>query len=227
MNNFKKDLACNITLIIALTFTIIHLLLITLDLFGAISLNLYEGFNYIVAYVLVVVCLALYIFGFFITRFKGLEIPAWFRIVFYVAFFLFTNTYYIVGGYQNIISIILFFVYISFLSSITNVSVFYNTQKDEKNKLKTSRNYILTSVFFYSLGTNAIIELLITAVKSFAFPNYEFTTVNMFIVEMSTMILTTIIICTVFYFSLSKTKKLINSCLIKTNIQPAAEKTSK
>ena len=217
MNEFKKDLACNITLIVALTFTVIHLLVLTLELFGVTSLNLYEGFNFIVAYVLVILCLALYIFSFFITKFKSLEVPVWFRIVFYVAFFLFTNTYYIVGGYRNIISIIIFFVYLSFLTSVANISVFYNTQKDEKNKLKTSRNYIVTSVFFYSLGTNAIIELIITAFKSFVFPNYEFTTLNVFIVEMSTMILTTIVLCLVISMSLKKTKKLVNSCLIKVN----------
>ncbi len=224
MNNFKKDLACNITLIVALTFTVIHLLLITLDLFGVISLNLYEGFNYIVAYILVVVCLALFIFGFFITKFKNLEVPAWFRIVFYVAFFLFTNTYYIVGAYQIIISIIIFFIYLSFLSTITNISVFYNTQKDEKNRLKTSKNYIITSVFFYSVGTNAILELIISAVKAFAFPKYAFSTLNVFIVEMSTMILTTIVLCFIFYLSLSKNKKLINGCLIKTYHNPKPEK---
>lgn len=217
MNGFKKDLACNITLIVALTFTLLHLLLITLDLFGAVSLHIYEGFNYIVAYVLIILCLALFIFSFFITRFKNLEVPAWFRIVFYVAFFLFTNTYYIVGGYKNIFSIIVFFVYLSFLSTVANISVFYNVQKDEKNKLKTSRNYIVTSVFFYSLGTNAIIELFITAFKSFVFPNYEFTTVNTFIIEMSTMILTTIILCFIISMSLKRTKRLVNSCLIKIN----------
>ena len=215
MNEFKKDLAWNITLIVVLTFTLVHLLVLTLGLFGAITLSLYDGFNYIVAYVLIIVCLVLYIFSFFITKFKGLEVPAWFRIVFYVAFFLFTNTYYIVGGYRNIISIILFFIYISFLSTITNLSVFYNTQKDEKNKLKTSRNYIVTSVFFYSLGTNSIIELFITAFKSFVMPHYEFTTLNVFIVEMSTMILTTIVLSFIISMSLKRTKKLVNSCLIK------------
>lgn len=218
MNEFKKDLACNITLIVALTFTLIHLLVLTLSLFGAISLKLYDGFNYIVAYVLIVLCLGLYIFSFFITKFKSLDVPVWFRIVFYVAFFLFTNTYYIVGGYRNIISIIIFFVYLSFLSSVANISVFYNTQKDEKNKLKTSRNYIVTSVFFYSLGTNAIIELFITAFKSFVLPRYEFTTLNVFIVEMSTMILTTIVLCFIISMSLKRTKKLVNACLIKTGI---------
>lgn len=220
MENFKKDLACNITLIVALVFTFVHLFILTLNLFGVTNLNFSGNFNYILAYVLVVLCLVLYIGSFFITKIKGLVVPSWFRIMFYIAFFLFTNTYYIAGGFTHIATIIIFFVYLSFLSTIANVSIFYNTQKDEKNRLKTSRNYITTSVFFYSLGTNAILELIITSIKSFVFPNFKFTTLNMFIVEMSSMILTTIILCFAFSISLARSKKLINYCLIKTNVQP-------
>ncbi len=224
MNSFKKDLACNIALIVALVFSVVHLIVLTLGLFGTITLNVYEEFNYIFAYILVVLSLALFILSFFITKIKGLVVPAWFRIMFYIAFFLFTNTYYIIGGYRNIISIIVFFIYLSFLSTIANLSIFYNTQKDEKNRLKTSKNYIVTSVFFYSVGTNAIIELLITAIKSFAFPDFIFSTLNTFIVEMSVMILTTIILTVIFYFSLSKSKKIINGCLIKTNANIKTDK---
>ncbi len=224
MNTFKKDLACNIALIVALVFSVVHLLVLTLGLFGTITLELYDEFNYIFAFILVVLSLALYILSFFITKIKGLVIPVWFRISFYIAFFLFTNTYYIVGGYRNIISIILFFIYLSYLTTMVNLSVFYNTQKDEKYRLKTSKNYIVTSVFFYSVGTNAIIELIITAIKSFAFPEFKFSTLNTFIVEMSVMILTTIVMCAIFYLSLSKTKKLINSCLIKTGVNLKSEK---
>lgn len=75
MNNFKKDLACNITLISVLAFTAIHILILTLNLFGVTKFEFYEGFNYLVAYILVVVCLALYVFGFFISKFKRLTIP--------------------------------------------------------------------------------------------------------------------------------------------------------
>lgn len=217
MNNFKKDLAANITLIVMLVLTVVHLLVLTLGIFGVVELSLYKGFNYIVAYVMILLCLALFILSFFVTMLKNIYIPSWFRIVFYIAFFLFTNTYYIIGGYRNIASIIIFFAYLSFLITIINVSVFYNTQKDEKNRLKTSKNYIVTSLFFYSIGTSCILELIITAIKSFAFPKFIFTTLNTFIVEMSTMILVSIILCVLFYLSLSKTKRFINSCLIKVN----------
>lgn len=215
MSSFKKDLACNIALIVVLVFTCVHLLVLTLGIFNVITLNLPEDFSYIVAYIFVVVCLALYILSFFITKIKRMYIPQWFRILFYIAFFLFTNTYYIIGGYENIFAIILFFVYLSFLVTVISVSMFYHTQKDEKNRLKTSKNYILTSVFFYSVGTNAIIELIISAIKSFLFTDYTFTSLNMCIVEMATMILTTIIMCFFFWISLSRSKRFINGCLIK------------
>ena len=189
MNSFKKDLACNITLIVVLAFTVCHILILTLNLFGATQLRFYEDFNYLVAYLLVIVSLALYIFGFFIVKIKGLVFPAWLRILFYVAFFIFSNTYYILGWHSNIIAITFMFAYIAFCVGIVSLSVFYNAQKDDKNRLKSSKKFITTSVFFYAVGACSIIELIVTAIKAFAFPDYVMTSVLVFVVEMCSMLL--------------------------------------
>lgn len=217
MNNFKKDLACNITLISVLAFTAIHILILTLNLFGVTKFEFYEGFNYLIAYILVVVCLALYVFGFFLSNFKRLTIPKWFRIMFYIAFYLFTNAYYTAGLYQNIYTVIVFMAYISLLVNIASLSVFYNTQKDEKNRLKSTNKYLLTSVFFYSVATNAIIQFLINAFKAIVVPNYVFSTLMVFVIEMSTMLLVTIIMTVIYHASLNKTKSFVNGCLIKVD----------
>jgi len=215
MENFKKDLACNVTLICVLAFSVVHLLVLTLNLFGVTNIEFFENFNYLIAYILVIVCLGLYIFGFFISKFKNLEIPSWFRIMFYIAFFLFTNTYYTAGLYQYIYTVILFFAYIAFLVNIISLSVFYNIQKDEKNRLKSTNKYLITTVFFYATATNAIIQFIINIFKAFVVPKYIFSTLTVFVVEMSTMMLVTIIMAVVFAQSLKKTKYLINGCLIK------------
>lgn len=212
---YKENLAENITLTIALVFSVVHLIILTLSVFDVTQIKFYSGFNYFLAYILLVLSLAIYILGFFIEKIAKIKIPTWFAVLFYIAFFLFTNTYYALNAYTNIITIIFFFAYLSFLSTIVNVSVFYNTQKDEKNKLVASRKYIITSVFFYSVGTNAIIELFISAIKSFIFPRFEYTSLEAYIVEFCTMLLVTMIMCFILNGSLKRKKKIINGCLIK------------
>ena len=215
MNEFKKDLTCNITLITVLAFSVIHILLLTLNLFGVTELQFLGNFNYLVAYILVVVCSILYILGFFISKLQDLTIPKWFRMMFYIAFYLFTNVYYSLGLYENIYTLILFFAYISFLVNIASLTVFYNTQKDEKNRLKSTNKFLVTTVFFYAVAINAMIQFLINTFKAFAVPNYVFSTLSAFVIEMSTMLLVSIIMAVIFYQSLTKTKTLINGCLIK------------
>ncbi len=219
MNSFKKDLACNITLIAVLVFSAVHLILVTLNLFGAVNLNIRDGFNYIVAYVLIFVCLALYVLGFFITKLKNVDFPKWLRICFYVAFYIFTNIYYIFGLHDNVFGLIFLFAYIAFLVNIVSVSVFYNVQKDDKYRLKTSKPFITTSIFLYSLGAMFVIELLSVAFKAFMPIELATATVAAVVVEISTCLLVTIIMAVIFDQSLTKSKKLINSCLVKTRIR--------
>lgn len=217
MEKFKNNLIANITLIVSLVCSITHLIILTVNIFKEKPAMFYDGFSYLVAYILIIVSLLLYMLFFYISRIGNFKVPSWFESVFYVAFFIFTNTFYITNAYSSIAAIIFLFAYISLLSTIVNVSVFYNVQKDEKNRLVASKNYIVTSIFFYSVGTNAIIELLVTIVKTFICPNYIFSTLTCFIIESCTMLLVTIAMCVLFYLSLSKSKKFINNCLIKFN----------
>lgn len=212
---YKENLVSNIALTVALVFSIVHLVILTLSVFDLTPITFYEGFNYFLAYVLLILSLGIFILCFFIEKLAKIKIPTWFSVVFYIAFFLFTNTYYAINGYANLFTIIFFFAYISFISTIANVSVFYNTQKDEKNKLVASRKYIMTSVFFYSVGTNAIFEIIISAIKSFCFPKFDYTSLEMYIVEFCTMLLVTIIMCFILNASLKRKKRVINGCLIK------------
>lgn len=214
--DFKKELACNITLIAVLVFSAIHFLLITLNLFGVINLNIREGFNYILGYIMIIICLALYILGFFISRFKRIVFPQWLRICFYVAFYLFTNVYYILGLHDNVFGIIFLYAYLAFLANIVSVSVFYNIQKDEKYRLKTSKAFITTSIFFYSLGALFVVELLTAVMTAFIPLGLATATLSSVVIELSSMLLVTIIMSIIFDVSLSKKKWFINICLVKT-----------
>ena len=214
---FKEDLACNITLICTLVFSGIHLLLLTFNLLGVTNFVLHEGFSYILAYILVIASLALYIFGFYIYHFSKIYMPAWFRMLFYIAFFLFTNVYYILNWFNSVVGLIFFYAYISFLACIISLSIYFNTQKDDKNKLKISPKSLISSVFFYSIAGNALLQFVINMVKFIAFSTYEFTSLAAYLIEFGVMIGMTSIITIAFAISLHGSKRFINACLIKIN----------
>jgi hypothetical protein len=220
MKNFRKDLACNITLIGVLLCLAVHLLVITLNLFGAISISLPTYFNYIFAYFFVAVSLALYVVGFVLSAKLGASFPKWLRILFYIAFFIFTNTYYLTGLYTNLVALVFMFMYLSFCFSIVSLSVFYNAQKDDKNRLKSSRKFIVSSTFMFSLGFEFVFLLVVQAIKAFAFPDGTTSTLLVFVVEAFSMLLVSIIVSVLFNASLKRSKKFINACLVKFNAKP-------
>lgn len=211
----KNDFACNLTLSFALFFTAVHLIILTFNLFGISNFSVPENFSYIFAYILSICCLALYIFGFSISKLKNIVFPAWLRIMFYIAFFLFTNTYYLSGLYQTLIGIIIFYAYIAFLINIISVSIFYNVQKDEKHRLKASPTFITISVFCYSVAISSIILFIISTVKVIFFKTFATSTLLYFVVSMTSMLVVNIGLFIAFFLSLKNTKKFINACLVK------------
>lgn len=223
----KLELACNLTLIGVLFATAVHILILTLNLLGITNFVVPDNFNYIFAYVLTLVCLMLYILGFFVTRLKKVVFPGWLRILFYIAFFLFTNVYYILNLHTNIVGIIFFYAYIAFLINIVAVSVFYNTQKDEKNRLKATNKFITISVFCYSIAIATFVQLLISFVKVILFKTGSTTTMLVYVVSISTMAIVSIILAVLFFLSLERTKKFINSCLVKFTTRRVVKKLVK
>ena len=143
--------------------------------------------------------------------------PSWFRILFYVAFFLFTNTYYILNWYASIIGLIAFFAYFAFIISIICLSVYFNVEKDNKNKLKTVPKHLIVNVYFYSLAIQAIFQFFVNLVKALAFPKYEFSNLLTYTIEFGTMFAVTTIMVLLFALSLYSSKKFINACLIKVD----------
>ena len=215
--SFKEDLACNIALIVVLLFTVAHLVIVTLGFFTKINIEIYDEFNFVIAYILIILSLALYILGFFTYKLTNVYMPSWFRIMFYVAFFLFTNTYYICGWYMSLVGLIFFFAYVAFLVSIICLSVYFNVEKDNKNKLKTVPKHLIVNVYFYSVAICSIFQLLVNFVKAVLFPYYELSTLAVYLFEFGTMFVITTIMILLFALSLYSSKRFINACLIKVN----------
>ena len=215
MGKFKKDLACNITLICVLAFSAIHLLLLTLNLFNITKFNLPSNFSYIFAYVLMIFCFALYVLGFWIDSIKTLKIPTWFKMMFYIAFFIFTNVYYIAGLYNNLFFVIIFVAYISFLLNICAISICFNINKDEKNKLKMSTKSLIFNTTTYAVALCSLALFIFSIAKIIFVGSFAFTSLTDFIIEMTTMLVVCAIMATILTLSHKKSKVIINNCLIK------------
>lgn len=220
----RSEFACNVTLLSVLACTAIHFLVITLNLFGAIKISLPPVFDYIVAYVLIAACLALYIFGFSITKFKSIMFPAWLRIMFYIAFFLFTNTYYILGLYGKTFGLVIFFAYIAILISILSVSIFYNVQKDEKNRLKSTARFISLSIFCYSIAFATLVQFAVAIIRIAFMKTDALSTLSVYVIEMATMLAVNVVMTIAFWISLQKSKKFINACLVKKTMRVVVKK---
>jgi len=220
MSKFKKNLTINITLICVLAFSAIHLTMLILNLFNAFNFELPNNFSYITAFILMILCLALYIIGFYVETKKTLKIPTWFKMVFYVAFFIFTNVYYILGLFQNLIFNLIFVAYLAFVLSVISLSIYYNTNKDEKNVLKATTKQLTFGVINISISLTSLVLFLIEVFKVIFFANAALSTLLTFVFEMFATLIVIATTSTIFALSHKKSKILINKCLIKTIPKP-------
>lgn len=223
----KPELAANLTLVGVLVATAVHILIVSLNLFGVTNFAVPANFNYIFAYILTLICLSLYIFGFSISKFKKIVFPAWLRIFFYVAFFVFTNVYYILGLYVRLYAIMVFYAYIAFLITILSVSIFYNVQKDEKNRLKSSNKFICLSVLCYSVAFTTLVQFVVAIFKVIFFLKAATATLLVYVASVAAMIVVIVGLVIAFYVSLRKNKKFINACLVKFTVRVVVKKAVK
>ncbi len=213
----NKSKISTILLYIVLALSVVHLTFLILSLLDVLPIAFLEtiNFNYILAFALVVICLLLYIGFMFVEKSKKLTIPEWFKITFYVGFYLFTNIYYFFGLYSTIAGLIIFYIYLAFVLNIIALSVFFNTQKSETNVLKTTTTYTVITTFAYSVAFFALSETIISALKLLFFRTSTFATLSMFVIDMCTGLLVSIVMALIFALSLTKRKVVINKCLIK------------
>ena len=219
MNNRK---ASYITLICSLCLSVAQLVILFLGVFGVLvpTWHIESSFNYLVAFCLIAVNLILDVVFMVIENKKLLEIPEWFRVVFFIGFFVFTNIYYFFNLYNLIYTSIIFYIYIAVVLSILSISIFYNVQREGKTA-KVNNKFAAVSTFTYATSMFLVIETIITALRTL-FNSVKVTNaLTLFLINSCIAILISLVIAIIFYVSLTKTKKIVNRCLIKiNNVEP-------
>ena len=223
----KNQKASYITLLISLVLSVAHLVILFLGVFGVLvpDWQVFSNFNYLIAFSLIAVNFILVIVFMTIEKYKLLEIPEWFRVVFFIGFFVFTNVYYFFNLYNLIYTEILFYVYLALVLSVLSISIFYNVQKDDKGMVKSNNKFACVSTFTYSTSMFLIIETIITVIKVLTNNGTIANGLTLFLIHSSVAILISLVISIIFYFSLIKTKRIINNCLIKITIKETQEET--
>ncbi|MBR2909144.1 MAG: hypothetical protein IKC11_02225 [Clostridia bacterium] len=214
----KKSIKLSSILLWAvLGLSLVHFTFLLLGLFGIITPACLERptFNYVISFVLVAICLILYIILMVVEKKKKMVMPEWFKDIFYIGFYIFTNVYYYFGLYGTLVGLVVFYVYFAFILNILALSVFFNTQKSDNNVLSTTNTFTSLTTFSYAVTAGALIEVVITAFKLVLFKNSIFSTISMVIIDMCIIVLVSIIMAIIYGSSLSKKKKVINGCLIK------------
>lgn len=213
----KQIKLSSILLWTTLSLSPIHFAFLMLGLFGIITPACLERntFNYIVSFVLVAVCLSLYIVFMIIEKKNKLIFPEWFKNMLYIGLYIFTNIYYYFGLYQNIIGLIVFYAYLGVLFNIISLAIFFNTQKSADNSVKASNTFVSITTFAYSLTFGVMLEIIVATLKLIFIKNTKYATLSVFIIEMCVVVLVSVVMAIIFYRSLSRKKQVINNCLIK------------
>ena len=109
----------------------------------------------------------------------------------------------------------MFDIYIAVLFNILAVSLFYNTQKDSKNVVKTTDKFLVFSCFSYASMMTLVYQLISVLAKLISNSTEIVASLAMIVTEISVMLFITFIFAIVFVLSLKRTRKFINGCLIK------------
>ena len=190
---------------------------LALGVFGALDVKSIAGahFNYIAALIIDIVGILFYVGFVFVEKIRNLTIPEWFKVLFYIAFLVFTNVYYLFSWYHTIAGLIVFAVYIAVLFNILAVSLFYNTQKDAKNVVKTTDRFLVFSCFAYAGLMTLVYQLISVLVKLLSNSTDVIASLAMIVSEMSVMLFVGFVFALLFAISLKRTRRLVNACLIK------------
>ena len=217
MKNIKTSKISSIILWAVLGLSVVHFTFLILGLFNVVNQPMLEreGFNYIVSFVLVVLCLLSYIAFMFVEKQKNLVIPTWFKIFLYVCFFVFTNVYYYFGLYSNLYGLIVLYACLALILNIVSLAIFFNAQKTDTNIVRTTPAYSAMSIFAYTVCFATVIEVIVSALKIAIIPESALTTLSYFVIDICVVLIVTIVMSILYSLSLSKKKKLINNCLVK------------
>lgn len=193
------------------------LVVLALGLFNVFNLTAIAGstFNYIWAFVIVLVGLGLYILFLLAEKWRNWIVPVWFKCLFFIAFFVFTNVYYLFGLYHTVAGIIVFDICLASLLNIAAVSLFYNTQKDAKNAVKTTDKFLCFSTFCYAITGAVVYQVISLLVKVISKTKGILATLSLVVTELSIFIAVSLLFALLFALSMKGKRKFVNACLVK------------
>lgn len=197
--------------------SVVHCVFLMLGLFNVLTPKCIERetFNYIVAFCLSALLIALYVLFAFVETKKNLIVPTWFKIVLYVGLYIFTNVYYYLGLYTYIAGIIIAYVFLALVLNIFALALFFNSQKSESGALRSSNTYTCFSVFAIATCFATIFEVFVSTFKILLIKESAFASLSMVVLDLCVVILVSLLFATFFSISLAKSKRFINGCLIK------------
>lgn len=200
-----------------LTLSGVWIVILSLGAFGVLQLSEIAGsnFNYIWAYVIVLVSLGLYILFMFAEKWRSWIVPSWLKSLFFVAFFVFTNVYYFFGLYQTLAGIIVFDICLASLMNIVAVSLFYNTQKDAKNSVKTTEKFLCFSTFSYAITGATFYQIIALVCRILSSTTGLLSKIALVVSELSIFVSVSLIFALLFALSMKGKRKFINGCLVK------------
>lgn len=223
-------------LISALVLSVLWFGFLMLTLFKVIDISaiLAPSFNYLLAFASIVCCLGLYTLALFIENRNFLNVPVWISCCFYVAFFLFTNVYYLFDLYNIIWTNLLFYVCLSVLVSILSISIYYNCLKENDGTLKNKIGFTGFMLFCISITISVIFELVVMFIKFCLNTTINLTSHTL--ASFGILVLGATIFAIIFHHSIKGNKKFANACLIKvkpvnlqssepSNADPSSPKT--
>ena len=217
----KKEIKTNklmtVLLYGLLALCVVHCAFLLLGLFDVLTPACLERehFNYVVAFVLLVVLIGLYVLFMFVENKKNLVTPTWFKIFLYVGLYVFINVYYYLGLYEHIAGIIVAYVFLAVVLNIFALAIFFNTQKSESGMIKSSNTYTCFNVFAIATCFATIFEVFASTLKILLIKESTFASLSMFVLDICIVILVSLLFAVMFSISLAKSKRLINGCLIK------------
>lgn len=213
----KKNLFVPILIYSLLVLSLVHCTFLLLGLFDVLTPDclLRQHFNYVLAFVLCALLIALYVLFAFVENKKNLIVPIWFKTVLYVGLFVFMNTYYYLGLYEHLASLIVAYTFLAVVLNIFALSLLFNSQKSESGLLKASNTYVCFNVFAISICFATIFEILVSTLKIIFIKSSNFASLSMLVLDLCVVFLVSLVFAVMFSISLTKSKKLINGCLIK------------
>ena len=168
--------------------------------------------NYIKNIIYLIITSGIYFLIMFLEFRKQLFCKEWLKIAIVLYLFITLNICNFFDLYTYRVVRYVIFVLNGAFFAIFGVSIYYNYLKNESNKVRAKANMVVIFSLALSVAFSFVTELIWYLIDIIS--SIEPTTFIIVIYDMVFSVLGSLILNILFYFSLNKSKKVVNSCLI-------------